>query len=134
MGAISLERHIGKENEESNIKINAPATYYTQGRMVTAEDYNVAPLGTNQEIIKVKAINRTASGISRYFDLIDATGKYSNTNLFGNDGVIYKQENETVDNICEECRKEDESVKQNLIMYSYKICNGCNLAKKIFPL
>ena len=82
----------------SNIKINAPATYYTQGRMVTAEDYNVAPLGTNQEIIKVKAINRTASGISRYFDLIDATGKYSNTNLFGNDGVIYKQENETVDN------------------------------------
>ena len=81
-----------------NIKTNAPATYYTQGRMVTAEDYNVAPLGTNQEIIKVKAINRTASGISRYFDLIDATGKYSNTNLFGNDGVIYKEENETVDN------------------------------------
>ena len=41
---------------------------------------------------------------------------------------------DTIDNICEECRKEDESVKQNLIMHSYKICNSCNLSKKIFPL
>ena len=45
-----------------------------------------------------------------------------------------KQRSTELNNICEECRKEDESVKQNLIMYSYKICNGCNLAKKIFPL
>ena len=39
-----------------------------------------------------------------------------------------------IDDICEECKKEDESVKQNLIMHSYKICNSCNLAKRIFPL
>ena len=39
-----------------------------------------------------------------------------------------------VDNVCEECKKEDESVKQNLIMHSYKICNSCNLAKTIFPI
>ena len=31
-------------------------------------------------------------------------------------------------------KKEDESVKQNLIMHSYKICNSCNLAKTIFPI
>mgnify|MGYP001201456391 CR=1 FL=1 len=37
-------------------------------------------------------------------------------------------------NICEECKKEHESVKQNFIMYSYKICNSCSLAKKIFPI
>ena len=37
-------------------------------------------------------------------------------------------------NKCDECKKEDESVKQNLIMYSYKVCNSCNLAKTIFPL
>ena len=80
-----------------NIRLNAPATYYTQNRMITGEDYNVAPLGTNQEIIKVKATNRTSSGISRYYDLIDATGKYSNTNVFGADGVIYKEETENVD-------------------------------------
>ena len=39
-----------------------------------------------------------------------------------------------VDSICEECKKEDVSVKQNLIMHSYKICNSCNLAKTIFPI
>ena len=78
---------------ESNasIKRNAPATYYTQNRMITAEDYQVAPLSISQEIIKVKAVNRTASGISRYLDLVDATGKYSKTNLFGIDGILTKE-------------------------------------------
>jgi hypothetical protein len=78
---------------ESNasIKRNAPATYYTQNRMITAEDYQVAPLAISQEIIKVKSVNRTASGISRYLDLVDATGKYSKTNLFGIDGIITKE-------------------------------------------
>jgi hypothetical protein len=75
----------------ASIKANAPATFYTQNRMITAEDYNVAPLGISQEIVKVKSVNRNASGISRYFDLKDTTGKYSSTNLYANDGVIYKQ-------------------------------------------
>ena len=44
------------------------------------------------------------------------------------------QKNIELNNVCEECKKEDESVKQNLIMYSYKICRSCNLAKTIFPL
>jgi hypothetical protein len=73
------------------IKSNAPATYYTQSRMITGEDYNILPLSVNQEVIKIKAINRVSSGISRYFDLKDSTGKYSTTNLFGTDGVIYKE-------------------------------------------
>jgi hypothetical protein len=38
------------------------------------------------------------------------------------------------DNICEECKKEHESVKQNLVMHGYKICSSCNLAKTIFPI
>ena len=42
--------------------------------------------------------------------------------------------NVELNNICEECKKEDESVKQNFIMYSFKVCNSCNLAKTIFPL
>ena len=81
------------DRSESNlsIKSNAPSTYYTQNRMITGEDYNVAPLAVSQDIVKVKSVNRTSSGISRYFDLIDATGKYSQTNLYGNDGVIYKE-------------------------------------------
>jgi len=77
---------------ESNasIKANAPATYYTQNRLITAEDYQIGPLTTSQEIVKAKAVNRTSSAISRYFDLVDATGKYSTTNLYGKDGSIYK--------------------------------------------
>jgi hypothetical protein len=74
-----------------SIKQNAPATYYTQNRMITGEDYNVLPLSINQEIIKIKSVNRVSSGISRYFDLKDTSGKYSHTNLFGIDGIIYKQ-------------------------------------------
>ena len=74
----------------ASIKKNAPATYYTQNRMVTGEDYQLGPLTVNQEVVKAKSVNRTSSGISRYFDLVDATGKYSTTNLFGSDGAVYK--------------------------------------------
>jgi hypothetical protein len=79
---------------ESNasIKQNAPQTYYTQNRMITGEDYNISPLSASLQVAKVKAINRTSSGISRYFDLNDPTGKYSSTNLFADDGVIYRQD------------------------------------------
>jgi len=38
-----------------------------------------------------------------------------------------------LDNICETCNKEHESVKHNLIIYSYKICNSCQISKTIFP-
>lgn len=80
---------------DASIKANAPSTFYVQNRMVTGEDYQIAPLNASQDILKVKAINRTASGISRYLDLSDPTGKYSSTNLFGNDGIIYKEFIET---------------------------------------
>ena len=92
---LSLQTSVSNSTEaESNtsIKNNAPLTYYTQNRMITAEDYNLSPLSVNQEVVKVKAVNRSASGISRYFDLVDPTGKYSKTNLFGDDGAIYKEE------------------------------------------
>jgi hypothetical protein len=76
----------------TSVKTNAPQTYYTQNRMITGEDYNISPLSANQQVAKVKAVNRSSSGISRYFDLIDPTGKYSSTNIFSDDGVIYKQD------------------------------------------
>ncbi len=41
---------------------------------------------------------------------------------------------ENFDNICEECNQEDESVKTNLIIISYKICDSCKLSKTIFPV
>ena len=39
-----------------------------------------------------------------------------------------------LDNICEDCKKKDESVSQNLIMYGYKICESCRISKTIFPV
>lgn len=75
-----------------SIRANAPAQYYTQNRMITGEDYNLAPLATSQDILKIKSVNRTSSGISRNFEIIDATGKYSSINVFASDGLIYKEE------------------------------------------
>ena len=75
-----------------SIRANAPAQYYTQNRMITGEDYNLAPLTASQDILKIKAINRTSSGISRNFEIIDASGKYSDINIFADDGYTYKQE------------------------------------------
>jgi hypothetical protein len=39
-----------------------------------------------------------------------------------------------LDNICDECKKEDESVSQNLILTSYKLCSSCRISKTIFPI
>ena len=41
---------------------------------------------------------------------------------------------EDLNNICEECKKEDESVTQNLLKNGYKICDSCRLSKTIFPV
>jgi hypothetical protein len=89
----SVNNSAGSETNEQ-IKLKAPSTYYTQNRMITGEDYNLSPLSVDQDVLKIKAINRSSSGISRYFDLIDPTGKYSSTNLFSDDGVLYKEEYE----------------------------------------
>jgi hypothetical protein len=72
------------------IRQKAPQQYYTQDRMVTGEDYNILPYTLFSNILKVKAVNRTSSGISRYLDVIDTTGKYSSTNIFADDGVLYR--------------------------------------------
>jgi hypothetical protein len=83
----------GSSSETNNeIRTNAPATYYTQNRLITGEDYNIGPLAISQDIIKTKSTNRISAGVSRYYDLKDVSGKYSNTDLFSTDGVIYKEE------------------------------------------
>ena len=71
-----------------SIKVNAPQQYYTQNRMITGEDYNIFPTTSFNSIQKIKAVNRTSSGVSLYLDAIDPTGSYSTTNIFGDDGVI----------------------------------------------
>jgi hypothetical protein len=83
----------GSESNQS-IQTKAPQVYYTQNRMVTAEDYNIAPLTFGGNLLKVKSIARVTSGVSRYFELSDVSGKYSSTNIFASDGILYKNASE----------------------------------------
>ena len=53
------------------------------------------------------------------------------------DNLDDKYEEEIIrelNNICDECKKEDESVSQNLILTSYKLCSSCRISKTIFPI
>tara|TARA_B100000989_G_scaffold217918_1_gene166085 strand:- start:336 stop:512 length:177 start_codon:yes stop_codon:yes gene_type:complete len=45
----------------------------------------------------------------------------------------YKNTDE-LNNICDECKKVDESVTQNLILTGFKICKSCRVSKTIFPI
>ena len=42
--------------------------------------------------------------------------------------------NKNLDSICEECKKEHESVRQNLILTGFKLCKSCRVSKTIFPI
>ena len=110
----SVSNSATSETNDS-IKANAPVNYYTQNRMITGEDYNVSPLTINQQVAKVKAINRTSSGISRYFDLVDPTGKYSSTNLFADDGVLYTEEYEASSRFSYATRTDIEGIIYNTV-------------------
>jgi hypothetical protein len=39
-----------------------------------------------------------------------------------------------LNDICDECKKVDESVTQNLILNGFKICKSCRVSKTIFPI
>jgi hypothetical protein len=94
---VGLELPLAVTNAQAreslaDIKQRAPTRYYTQNRMVNGEDYNNFPYTLYSSIIKSKAINRSSVGISKNFDLLDPTGKYSSTNSFGGDGALYQDD------------------------------------------
>ena len=39
-----------------------------------------------------------------------------------------------LDNICDECKKKDNSVTENLILTGYKLCKSCRTSKTLFPI
>ena len=44
------------------------------------------------------------------------------------------ENNDELNDICDECKKKDESVTQNLILTGFKICKSCRVSKTIFPI
>jgi hypothetical protein len=94
---LSLQYTVSNSSgAESNasIQTKAPQNYYLQNRMITGEDYNIAPLSAGSDILKIKSVNRVSSGLSKYFDISDVTGGYSKTNIFATDGILYQEEAE----------------------------------------
>lgn len=66
----------------------APSVYFTQDRMVNGRDYNEFMLQDNS-ILKLRAINRTFAGDSKYIKWHDPKEYYENVKLFGDDLVLY---------------------------------------------
>ena len=50
------------------------------------------------------------------------------------DKILKEKDLKELNNQCEECKKEDESVSQNLILTGFKICKSCRTSKTVFPL
>ena len=51
-----------------------------------------------------------------------------------NKNLLLDENINDLDNICDECKKEDESSSQNLILTGFKICKSCRISKTIFPI
>lgn len=82
-----------------SVKERAPQVFSTQDRMVNGEDYNVFPLQKSSQAAKIKAVNRTFSGHSRFIDINDPTGTFQNSNVFSDDGLIYKELNTNLEEL-----------------------------------
>lgn len=70
------------------VRLTAPAVYYTQDRMVNAEDYNVFML-QDPSILKLRSVNRTFAGDSAYIAWHDPSQSYENVKMFSDDGLLY---------------------------------------------
>lgn len=88
---VSTIQNAAPSETIEHMRSAAPATYYSQNRMVNAQDYNTFPL-KDTSILKIKTINRTFAGQPKHVDWNDASGTYENVKLFGDDLIMkYKQ-------------------------------------------
>lgn len=65
-----------------------PGVFYTQDRMVNAQDHQNYLL-QDPSIVKVKAVNRTFAGHSKYSSWYDGSESYENVKIFSDDGALY---------------------------------------------
>jgi len=80
----------------TSVRRIAPRIYYSQDRMVNAQDYNVYPLSLGNNVVtKLKAVNTSFAGNSRFYEMDDVLGHHSNLSVTGSDGSLFV-EDETV--------------------------------------
>ena len=89
----SLQNASASESIE-HVRSTAPAVYYSQNRMVNGQDYNSFML-QDPSILKLRAINRTFTGDSKYIVWHDPTGTYEDVKVFSDDGMIYYSDSST---------------------------------------
>lgn len=70
-----------------HIRQAAPASYYSQNRMVNGQDYNTFLL-RDPSIIRLKTVNRTFAGQPKYIEWNDPSGQYENVKVFGDDARL----------------------------------------------
>lgn len=83
-GLVSTIQNAAPSESIEHIRATAPATFYTQNRMVNGRDYNTLPL-SDPSIIKARTVNRTFAGQPKHVDWNDASGMYENVKIFGDD-------------------------------------------------
>jgi hypothetical protein len=83
----SLQNGSSSESLE-HIRTTAPSTYYTQARMVNGKDYNTF-MNQDSSILKLRSVNRTFAGDSKYIAWHDPSNSYDNVKMFSNDGTLY---------------------------------------------
>jgi len=90
----SLQNSSESEDIE-HIRRVAPSVYYTQDRMVNGRDYNSFML-KDPSILKLRSVNRTFAGDSKYIAWHDPKEYYEDVKIFGEDLALFWVENEPI--------------------------------------
>jgi hypothetical protein len=85
---ISSLQNSSVSEDIEHIRETAPSVYYTQDRMVNGRDYNSYML-QDPSILKLRAVNRTFAGDSKYIAWHDPQEYYENVKIFGEDLALY---------------------------------------------
>jgi len=92
---ISSLQNSSVSEDIEHIRRVAPSVYYTQDRMVNGRDYNSFML-KDPSILKLRSVNRTFAGDSKYIAWHDPKEYYEDVKIFGEDLALFWIENDPV--------------------------------------
>ena len=74
----------------TSVRRIAQKAYYSQDRMVNAQDYNIYPLTLGNNVVKkLKQLIQTLQETLVTFEMDDVTGHHSNLSITGTDGSVF---------------------------------------------
>jgi hypothetical protein len=135
--AISTFTNASPSESLERIRQSAPSVYYTQNRMVNGQDYNTFPL-QDPTILKLRTINRTFAGDSKYLVWHDPSEYYEDVKLFGNDLVLFYRTDvlpiatTNQSTITTVIRSNIQPVLSDVQLVTYHASNGIPLPARVF--